>query len=300
MRKIVHLCLLLGVGWAFACQSTSENPSPNRTVIGGDLYAGEDLDPVGGADAYHGKGNNSDSPYFHHRDYYLLRSNDTLLILPHFPTMQQTSEWSCGCVAALLTLRYLGVAPETTEQSLARAMGAHVDRNREGALPGSANQYIDYGTKLENMFHFFDRLNGVCVVETSFRGRYRKEEIIKEGDPFPACDRGNLFPTFSTVELFAMWLEKHLQAGRPVIAEWSDWDGHWVCLIGLDNNGTPDFRGDDVLILADPYDTMDHWQDGYTAVPIDRFFYLWKDRAVALKPYQLQPFIVVERCWMDK
>ena len=132
------------------------------------------------------------------------------------------------------------------------------------------------------------------------RFAHEVEEIIKEGDPFPPCDRGNLFPTFSTVEQFAAWLEKHLRAGRVVLAEWSDWDGHWVCLIGLDNNGTPDFRGDDVLILADPYDTMDHWQDGYTAVPIDRFFYLWKDRAIAPKPYQLQPFIVVERCWMEK
>ena len=300
MRTIIHLSILL-CGWlAFSCQSASDKSVPERTVVTVDLYEGEDLDPLGGADAYRGKGNNADSPYFHHLDYYRLKSNDTLLILPHFPTMQQTTEWSCGCVAALLTLRYLGMDPEATEYSLAVAMGSHVDRKVEGALPGWATQYLDYGTKLEKMYHYFDHLKGVCVVETSFRGRYRQEEIIREGDPFPPCDRGNLFPTFASVEHFAAWLEKHLRARRPVIAEWSDWDGHWVCIIGLDSNGTPDFRGDAVLILADPYDTMDHWQDGYTAVPIDRFFYLWKDRAIAPKPYQLQPFIVVERCWMEK
>ena len=199
MRKIIHLCILL-CGWlAFSCQSASEGPMPERTVVGVDLYEGEDLDPVGGADAYRGKGNNADSPYFHHLDYYRLKSNDTLLILPHFPTMQQTTEWSCGCVTALLTMRYLGVDPEATEYSLAVAMGSHVDRTKERACPGSAMRYLDYGTKLENMFHYFDQLKGVCVVETSFRGRYRKEEIIKEGDPFPACDRGNLFPKFHSV-----------------------------------------------------------------------------------------------------
>ena len=36
---------------------------PERTVVGVDLYEGEDLDPVGGADAYRGKGNNANSPF---------------------------------------------------------------------------------------------------------------------------------------------------------------------------------------------------------------------------------------------
>ena len=296
MRHFIHFIGLLSVCWFCGCQSATESSQPLPAEKGAEpLYSGDDLDPFGGADAYRGMGNNAHSCYFPHRDYFRMKSNDTLLLLPHFPTMQQTTEWSCGCVVALLTLRYLGVCPEATEQSLAAALHSHVDQTTEGAMPGSAFRYIDYGTKLVELYCFFNDLPDIRVVESSYRERYRREDLIKEGDPFPACDRGNFYPTFPSVEYFAVWLEKHLRLGRPVMVEWSEWDGHWVCLIGLDNNGTPDFRGDDVLILADPYDTMDHCQDGYTAVPIDRFFYLWKDRAIAPKPYQLQPFLVVER-----
>ena len=78
------------------------------------------------------------------------------------------------------------------------------------------------------------------------------------------------------------------------MVEWGDWDGHWVSIIGYDNNGTPS-TGDDTLIFADPYDTSDHWQDGYAIFPLERFFYMWQDRKVAPKPYQLQPFIVVDK-----
>lgn len=293
--SFVWICVMSG--WLLlSCQSATERKETVREVVGKEsLYCGEDLDPMGGADAYKGIGNNDDSPYFHHRDYYHLQSNDTLLILPHFPTMQQTTEWSCGCVVSLLTLRYFGIAPEATEWSLAKALHAHTNTTRPNEEPGTAFRYIDYGTKLEEMHHYFSQLRGIRVPKSSYREHYRKEDVIKEGDPFPPCDRGNLYPTFPAVEHFASWLEEQLRHQYVVLAEWSDWDGHWVCLIGLDNNGTPNFRGDDVLILADPYDTMDHWQDGYTAVPIDRFFYLWKDRAIETKPYQLQPFLVIAR-----
>ena len=33
----------------------------------------------------------------------------------------------------------------------------------------------------------------------------------------------------------------------------------------------------DVLILADPYDTTDHNQDGYNIVSASRFYYMWFD-----------------------
>ena len=46
------------------------------------------------------------------------------------------------------------------------------------------------------------------------------------------------------------------------MVEWGDWDGHW--------------------------------QDGYYFYPLERWFYMWQDRKVAPKPYQLQPFIVID------
>ena len=41
--------------------------------------------------------------------------------------------------------------------------------------------------------------------------------------------------------------------------------------------GTDDNFGDDVLIVADPYDTSDHYQDGYYTVPAERFFWMWRE-----------------------
>jgi hypothetical protein len=38
---------------------------------------------------------------------------------------------------------------------------------------------------------------------------------------------------------------------------WNDWGGHWQVIIGYDTMGT-EVEQDDVLIVADPYDTTDH------------------------------------------
>ena len=46
--------------------------------------------------------------------------------------------------------------------------------------------------------------------------------------------------------------------------------------------GTPQL-GDDVLIIADPYDTWDHWQDGYIVQPVEEFFFEWNDFNIAQK-----------------
>ena len=53
-----------------------------------------------------------------------------------------------------------------------------------------------------------------------------------------------------------------------------DWGGHWRIIIGYDTMGTDDITSSDVLIMADPYDTADHLQDGYVVVPAEKFFYM--------------------------
>lgn len=49
---------------------------------------------------------------------------------------------------------------------------------------------------------------------------------------------------------------------------------------------------DDVLILADPYDITDHYQDGYYTYPLGRFTSLWFEGSCTAneEPYQ-QPFV---------
>ncbi len=63
----------------------------------------------------------------------------------------------------------------------------------------------------------------------------------------------------------------------PVIIGWNEWGGHWQVVIGYDTMGTSATQ-DDVLILADPYDTTDHDQNGYVVQPFQRFYYNWNNR----------------------
>jgi hypothetical protein len=44
--------------------------------------------------------------------------------------------------------------------------------------------------------------------------------------------------------------------------------------------------------MADPYDTTDHYQDGYYTVPLGRFYYMWREGSGGENhdPY-VQPFV---------
>jgi hypothetical protein len=65
-----------------------------------------------------------------------------------------------------------------------------------------------------------------------------------------------------------------LQKGIPIIVDNIDWSGHYRVIIGYDTMGDDCFEND-VLIMADPYDTTDHLQDGYGIELAARFYYMW-------------------------
>jgi hypothetical protein len=90
---------------------------------------------------------------------------------------------------------------------------------------------------------------------------------------------------------FTAWVQKNLKAGTPIMVDWIDWAGHWQDIIGYDTMGTKDQFGDDVLILADPYDTSDQYQDGYYIFPAERFFYMWREGSY-VKGDKEQPWVI--------
>lgn len=98
-------------------------------------------------------------------------------------------------------------------------------------------------------------------------------------------------PRFSTVEAWEAYILERIDAGVPILVDWVDWAGHWQVVIGVDTCATED-PYDDVLILADPYDITDHYQDGYYTFPLGRFFDMWREGPCAQKdaPYE-QPFV---------
>jgi LysM repeat protein len=273
----------------------------------------KDIDPYAGADSYDNGGDHPDSKYYVNPDFYNLKSDEELTLISNFKTYQQTSEWSCGNAAALMVLEHFGI-DDYSEWDIAVMSGADLDFDVPNSEPGSANNFPEYGTSVDDMVRLFSGIEGVKIVETSYKADYAASDLIEEGDTsVPMAEWGNLPGLFNSVSLYASdndpntenwvddakdsyfvnWVVSNLEANRPIMVEWGDWDGHWQTIIGYDNNGTPGI-GDDVIIFADSYDTSDSWQDGYYYYPAERWFYMWADRAVAPKPYQLQPYIIVE------
>ncbi len=308
MKKGLTLLLLAVVLFVAGCSQAVGAPvAPEK--LKGEVIAVEDADENGGADAYGNAGDNPSSRYYTNPDFYRMKSDENLTMIQEFKTMQQTTEWSCGNAVALMVLNHFGKT-DATEYGLAEIMGSHVDKDTPGAKPGSANNFGEFGTNVEQLYTYFSNLEGFKVVESSFK-QYTEGDLLgaEEG-----ADAGNLSPTFVSASLyssdnsddtenwvedakdsyFVKWLLTNLKANRPIMVEWGDWDGHWQAIIGYDNNGTPGI-GDDILIFADPYDTSDHWQDGYYYYPLERWFYMWQDRGVGPKPFQLQPYIIVDK-----
>lgn len=193
------------------------------------------LDTEYGADSVERKGDHKGSPYFTQLDFYNMKSTETLTILPKFKTLQQTSEWSCGVDAALMVLNYYNRLGDNNEESLAKF--------RTNCLEQEA-------TSLISLIKIFEGVGGFDIKSTyDFPGE-KIEEINLE------------------------FLQKNLKNNTPVIVGWNDWGGHWQVVIGYDTMGTETLQ-DDVIIVADSYDTTDHNQDGYGVYPAERFFYNW-------------------------
>ncbi len=194
-----------------------------------------DLSKEDGADSVERDGDQKESPYFKHPDFYNMKSTSTLTLLPKFKTIQQTSEWSCGVDSALMVLQYYGKLGEYNEETLAQFR---------------TNKLKSEATSLKSMIQIFKEVGGFKIHSTY---DYKESEYEKT-----SLSR----------------IQNYLKKGIPVMVAWNDWGGHWQVIIGYDTMGTETTQ-DDVLIVADSYDTTDHNQDGYGIYPAERFYYNW-------------------------
>ncbi|RHK03740.1 hypothetical protein DW089_00275 [Acidaminococcus sp. AM05-11] len=182
-------------------------------------------------------------PYFAHPDFYHMKGKGSLLLLPHFQTLQQSSEWSCGPAAALMVLNWYGKRDGWSEQKLADLRHSCKDLKVNGFPEGYP------GTTMAQMEDIFQKVGGFKTISST--------DYARKGKTFGPED-----------------IKRFLQQGRPIMVCWIDWGGHWQDIIGYDDMGTENPQ-DDVVIMADPYDTTDHNQDGYGIYPAARFFALF-------------------------
>ena len=203
--------------------------------------AGYDL-TTEGASSYANTGDHKDSIYYPQIDVFNMKSDDSLTILSKFKTYQQTTEVTCGPSSALMVLHHFG---ETNydELEIAELAKCHKDLNGNNKeQPGVANERGEIGTSTDKMVGFFKSLGWEVTSSLTEAGE----------DGY----------TFQEYDQFKDFVIKNISEGTPIIVEWIDWAGHWADIIGYDTMGT-ETPADDVLILADPYDTSDHNQDGY-------------------------------------
>lgn len=205
-----------------------------------------------GASAFSGKMDRPNSRYYVFNDYYNMESDESLHILTHFKTYQQTTEYTCGAACALMVLNWFD-STRYHENLLGQLVESHPQR----------------GTTVENLADFFDLIGWNVDYHASAREKF---ESPKE---------------------FEAFVIDYIDRGIPILVDWVDWAGHWQVIIGIDTCGT-ETPYDDVLILADPYDITDHFQDGYYIFPLGRFFGMWREGPCADKkePYS-QPFVAV-------
>ena len=196
----------------------------------------EDLDPEAGSDSVERAGDHKGSPYFTSLDYYNMTSNGSLSILPKFKTIQQSSEWSCGVASALMVMDFYGKRGNLGEEDLAKLRS-------NGLTPGP--------TSVKQAEEMFKGVGGFSV-ESNY-------DHVGE-------DPHEVFPLSR--------FKEEIQAGHPIMVCWIEWGGHWQVVIGYDDMGTETTQ-DDVIIMADPYDTTDHNQDGYFIYGAERFYYNW-------------------------
>lgn len=182
-------------------------------------------DPNQGANANVGKYNILDTKYYSYVDVYNLKSSSTLTILENFKTYQQTSEFSCGCSCLLMSVYHKGER-NLTEKTCVEISGSSMDYG--ASLSGLEKVLTQYGYEFESPKNF-----------------------TEETDPLRSC------------EDFEDYVEQSLKAGDPVIILSADWSGHYLTIIGLDKQGNG--TNNHVFLVADPYDTTDHIQDGYIA-----------------------------------
>jgi len=210
----------------------------------------------GGAAAEKGRNDVPSSPYFAAPDVYHMKNTDTRIILEHYRTYQQTTGYTCGPAAALTVVEHFLGKPKDSEMEMAKIMDTHTASMK------------DPGTNTRNMSRYFQKLG------------WTVHNSLKDGSP-------------ETYGEFIKFVRKNLSRGVPILVENVDLGGHWRVIIGLDEIDK-DHPANDVLILADPYDTTDHRQDGYHVTSAYRFYHMWFDALLFRRGEKIRQWLTAE------
>ena len=187
-----------------------------------------------GAKEYQGKHDILNSKYYKSLDIYNMKSSGSLILLEKFKTYQQTLSYTCGCASLIMAIYYLDNKVISEKECV---MKAHTNSN--GTMPYNLEKAIEeFGYDYES-----------------------KRRGFNSTDDIPSYDEYK----------FADYVKDTLRRNLPIIILSNDWAGHYTVIIGYDDMGNNN-TADDVLIVADPFDTTDHVCDGYTIWSFERLY----------------------------
>lgn len=156
MKKIILLSFTALLAFLFfACASKSQisfHTIPYSTNL-------KTLYDEYGSDVFNHTGDNFNSKYYVINDYYNMKSNGTLHIISNYETYQQTTEYTCGCSAALMVLNHYG-NKDFNEMQIGELV--KVDTEKGTSVEGLANFFksigytVDYNASVNS---FFDNIN---------------------------------------------------------------------------------------------------------------------------------------------
>ena len=264
-KKLFLTLLLASIPIASTSCSNIKTAQNNQTSIDHIIPIIEPQDGIiKGAAAANGKYNIPNSPYYKYIDFYHSSPSPTLIKLDKFKTYQQTSDYTCGPACALMVLEHFGIK-NISEATLAKEMNSTSLDNRN--TDGSA------GTSTDQMVNAF-KSRGFNVTSS-----------------FDTQDKEGL--SFQSSLDFANYIKEQLNANNPIIVENVEFGGHWTVIIGYDDMGTLDATNNHVIVMADPYDTDSHHQDGYVIRSMERFFPTWFDKLYFPKNQKVQQYLTV-------
>ncbi len=220
---------------------------PDTDYIGDNGMAGP------ASDLFARTGDHDYSPYYKFFDFYNMEDTDTLKILTNFQTRQQATEWTCGTTSAAMVMNWFGMDEGENDISLA----THRQNGDTGAT---------YLTGMEEVFTYMNDTydqDWIWFTNQDLDDPHGEESYI-----------GDYCLQAGTTEGWYGLIPYLLENDIPMMIGWDEWGGHWQVIVGYDDMGT-EATQDDVLILADPYDTTDHNQDGYVIESFERLVYGW-------------------------
>ncbi len=234
-----------------------------------------------------------DYTYYPFPDYFNMEDEGSLLICTGFRAFKQTMASSCGICSTMATLDWYG---EINWGSIGDYINRHdfygydpitnpdfggVDdddngRKQEAIVMIYMRGDTNFSDSKGNPINSF-KADGYTSKFYSYGGvgasKLKKvSEVLGYKPEYGSY--GGATKNFKTFDAFKTWAVGHLQKHEPMQVSWNPTGGHWEVLMGYYDMGT-DYLYDDVVILADSSDGVDHYTDGYNTLPAHVFYGTW-------------------------